>query len=375
MLVSKNFGDIVTFARASAGWSYSTGGVLVQAAANVPRLDYDPITLAARGLLVEEARTNLFTNSDGTVAQLGLSSGVSDAVSPIASYFSKSIQFPGAPGATAYAYKTATTTSSVQYCLSYFVLMDDGNGPVIGTTSNTGDFSMVCNGVIASSGVVSVNCGGGIYRVSTPYTVGTGAGMNFGVAKYTTQSARGFRVTGYQLEVGAAASSYIQTTAAQATRAADNATITDLSKIAYNQTEGTFISKFIVPQAASTAQGIFNVNDGTIANRFIAYVLSGGLRIMSAVSNVPLTINAGALPASGSAAKIAMAYKANDFAVSVNGGAVTMGSTLGLASGMSMLRLGGTNHAAGSEAFNSCLQRLDYIPVRKTNAELQTLSA
>ena len=49
----------VTFARAGSGTYTDSTGVLQTAAANVPRFDHDPITLAPRGLVVEEQRTNL----------------------------------------------------------------------------------------------------------------------------------------------------------------------------------------------------------------------------------------------------------------------------------------------------------------------------
>jgi len=42
--------------------------------------------------------------------------------------------------------------------------------------------------------------------------------------------------------------SVIVTTSAQATRAADNATITDLSKNNFNQSEGTVYAEFVVQQ-------------------------------------------------------------------------------------------------------------------------------
>lgn len=57
-LVSKAFGDIITFTRASTGTYFDATGTLQTAATDVPRFDYDPSTLAAQGLLIEEARTN-----------------------------------------------------------------------------------------------------------------------------------------------------------------------------------------------------------------------------------------------------------------------------------------------------------------------------
>ena len=51
-----------TFNRASDGWCFDSAGQLVVRATNVARYDYDPSTLACRGLLLEEARTNTIRN-------------------------------------------------------------------------------------------------------------------------------------------------------------------------------------------------------------------------------------------------------------------------------------------------------------------------
>lgn len=56
--VTNAFPGTVTFSRASSATFFDSAGVLQSAANDVPRLDYDPATLAARGLLIEEQRTN-----------------------------------------------------------------------------------------------------------------------------------------------------------------------------------------------------------------------------------------------------------------------------------------------------------------------------
>ena len=53
----------ITFTRASTATYFDVTGTLQTAAINAPRFDYDPVTHAARGLLIEEARTNLLLNS------------------------------------------------------------------------------------------------------------------------------------------------------------------------------------------------------------------------------------------------------------------------------------------------------------------------
>ncbi len=54
----------ITFTRASTATYFDAAGVLSSAANNVPRIDYDPETLICKGLLIEEARTNLLTYSE-----------------------------------------------------------------------------------------------------------------------------------------------------------------------------------------------------------------------------------------------------------------------------------------------------------------------
>jgi len=53
----------VTFTRASGGTRVNEQGLIETVAADTPRFDHDPVTLAPKGLLIEGARTNLVLNS------------------------------------------------------------------------------------------------------------------------------------------------------------------------------------------------------------------------------------------------------------------------------------------------------------------------
>ena len=54
----------ITFTRASTATRINARGLIESVLSNVPRISFDPVTLACRGLLIEEQRTNLVLNSD-----------------------------------------------------------------------------------------------------------------------------------------------------------------------------------------------------------------------------------------------------------------------------------------------------------------------
>jgi hypothetical protein len=55
--------NFFTFTRASSATAFNSSGTLVTVSSDVPRFDFNPSTLAPRGLLLEGARTNLLLNS------------------------------------------------------------------------------------------------------------------------------------------------------------------------------------------------------------------------------------------------------------------------------------------------------------------------
>jgi hypothetical protein len=73
----------VVFTRASTATYFDASGALQTAATNAPRWDYDPLTLALRGMLKESARTNLLLNS----AVLGTQSATVTAAATTLSFY------------------------------------------------------------------------------------------------------------------------------------------------------------------------------------------------------------------------------------------------------------------------------------------------
>ncbi len=67
--LSARIGPTPTFTRGSSATFVDSNGLIQTAAVNAARFDHDPITLACRGLLIEESRNNLVFPSDTLTTQ------------------------------------------------------------------------------------------------------------------------------------------------------------------------------------------------------------------------------------------------------------------------------------------------------------------
>lgn len=249
------------------------------------RRDFDPVTLAPRGGLVEGQATNGFPSSDGDLATFSIAGGVTAATTPI-SGFTNSVQF-GDNSEVRFAYKTFTQVPGTIYTLSVFVQMDDNGAPVVSGSPASGDFSLIISLTVAPPlSVTSV--GGNVYRVSAFITADT-TGVH-GVAKYTTQSSRGFRVTGFQIEAGPVATSYIPTTTVAVTRAADLPNVDGQRLLDFYNNEGGVLYVEATPLAAAVSAVAASLNDGTLANSIrIGQKQSGTLSSIRAIASDGVT--------------------------------------------------------------------------------------
>ena len=234
-------------------------GALVSLSANQFGTSYDPVT-GLYGYVPEPAATNLATYSDGTTANLTTAVNLSNGTAVPG--FTNGIAF-GDNSVVRTGYKTVTLSSATAYTISIFVIMDDGTAPVVGTTSSTGDFSLVVNGNLVASAALVRLIGSNVYRVSASYTTVSTDGR-IGLLKYITQSARTFRITGIQVETGLRATSYIATTGSTATRAADVLSVPlwinnvkdsqDGSTANWSKANCTCVTSGTAPDGTNTAQ-------------------------------------------------------------------------------------------------------------------------
>lgn len=186
----------------------------------VPRIDYS-LNLTKPSLLIEHQSTNLITVSDPAS-----DTGSSSRAGIVYTIYNWGI---GLNNAVVYGDNTiarfryqGACAASTQYTFSCYVVMDDNSKPNVGNTSGTDDFALIGAGVnIVTTAITYLNIYGSIWRITGTFTSGVTTLSNNGVLKNTTASAKGFKVSGYQLETGSNATTYIPTTTAAVTRNAE----------------------------------------------------------------------------------------------------------------------------------------------------------
>jgi hypothetical protein len=189
----------------------------------------------------------------------------------------------------------------------------------------------------------------------------------------TVSGTNGVLVWGAQIEVGAFATSYIRTVASQVTRAADNASMIGNNFARwYNQTEGTL---FAEATALQTNNGLVaEINSGSSTNRVSVacrFNTVSGTAGNVVVNSVTQTNSFGNFTFS-SANKSALAYKADDFAGTINGQAVTtdLSGTIPIVNRLDI----GVN-AADTSLKGHLIKRIAYFNRRLANTELVALTS
>lgn len=303
----------ITFSRASVATYFNSAGQMTLSSSGQPRFDYDPVTLAKKGLLIESARTNLLLNSTINGANL--------------------------------ATQVVAVTAQA-YALTFY-----------GTGSIT----------LSGAHVAAVN-GTGAFPTRTQLLFTPAAGNLTLTVAGTVQYA--------QLETGANATSYIPTAGVAVQRLAESCAMTGTAfSDWYNQSEGTMHSVGIFSNDLLVNRPFVTISDNTANEIFVqglnpstATTLSFRM-IDGGVEQVRIN-HAGIVV--GTVYSVASAYKVNDFASSMNGGAVgTDGAgtiatpnriDFGATPISTALRLGGH------------LRKFEYWPVRLPNAQLVNIS-
>lgn len=383
----------VTFTRGTTATFVGSNGLIQSAAINTPRFDYDPVTLNAKGLLIEEQRTNLFTRSEEFDNAAWIKSEVTvtanSAVSPDGASNAEFL-VPSVNAAAHQAYQSIALTNATAYTVTVYAKSGGYNFVNLrfgGGIASEAFFDLSNGTVVSATTLANASirpAGNGWYRCSYTATATSTASFavsinpcptssSFGVAGNGTS---GVYVYGAQLEAGAFATSYIPTVASQVTRSADVATMTGTNFSSwYNGAQGTLVTETRLSRQCAIASTIAaSANDGTSANALINfYRASGNTGFQVNLAGFPSQANINnnvAIPAE-TTAKIGSAYGPGDFAMSTNGGA-TQTVTGGTVPTVNRFDIG---QGVAGVAINGHIRRIAYYPQRLPNTTLQRLTA
>lgn len=354
-----------------------------------PRFDYDPVTLAPRGLLVEEQRTNLLTYSeqfdDASWSKVRSSIAANSTTSPDGTASADTL-VEDTTASNTHQVNRVFTGTAVAHTFSVYVkaagrtqirlALFDGT-----TFPNQTYFDLTSATVLSGTGGTITAVGNGWYRCAITATLAVSANCQAqiqlasgGTNTYTGDGTSGIFIWGAQLEAGAFATSYIPTAGSQVTRAADQASIVAPNFAPwYNQSEGTFVveADTVKPTTTSATVLAIDASDGGINNRHYLGFSTGlaeGRTAVGGVTQVSLT----QAYAANATEKLAYAYKANDFALARNGSLAGTDASGSLPT-IDRMFIG---NAAGSAAFlDGHIRSVKYFPTRLSNAQLQALSA
>lgn len=385
-------GPVPTFTRASQAWCINSAGLIVPAAINVPRIDYDPTTLGCLGLAIEEQRTNLCPRSeefsDASWFKFNATVSANAGVAPDGAT-TADLVYPSSTGAlTGQCYRAiasgiASGNSVTVSCFvkaagktfAYVAPIQNSFSPAAYFNLSTGTVTNVAVGLTASMQQFP----GGWWRIvatstaaAGPYYAVVGSTDAAGSGTNTASGTNGILVWGFDVEVGASVTSYIPTTSAAVVRSADVCSITGGAFSGfYNQTEGTLVFRGIKAALQPTATPSYlGVDDATAGNRIITYGGTGETAQVNAGGVNQATLGGVTQAASLTSFAIALRYKANDFAFCVNGG--TVGTDVsGTVPTVTQMLLG---NRLSSAYMGGWIQSVQYYNRTKTNAQLQSLS-
>ena len=229
-LVNRLRKSIAGLTRASTATHVNSTGVLTTAAVDVPRFDYNPVTLVANGLLAEASGTNLqlysqdFANAAWIKAGVGTGVApvvtINDGLAPDGTLTAAKIVFDQGVGVTAGDQSNlqgaAATVAGQPYCQFWWLRTTDGSTVTMradygGVSSSVGSNLLTVTPVWTRFLVPAINSASNTLFKQVLRLRGT-----FGTSTFAS-----LHVWSAQFENALVHSSYIRTTSAPVTRAAD----------------------------------------------------------------------------------------------------------------------------------------------------------
>lgn len=349
----------------------TTAAVSVGPVSNVPRLDY--LGSSCPRLLLEPQRTNLLTFSESfdnaAWDKADVTVTANTTISPDGTQNADTIN---ATAVDQRINQAITVSASTQYTFSFYAKKGTMTTPRY-TVFDLSNSAFILTQVDYSSLVNTSTWS----RITATFTTPAGC-TSIGIYPINGATTGTIFIWGAQLEAGAYATSYIPTLGASVTRVADAAYKTGVSSL-IGQTEGVLYAEVQNTSIGSTSgsDNVVITIEGANFNDVVGILYQPfgtiyGLTIVGGALQTLVTANVGTTSAFK---KIAFAYKANDFALYVDGvqvgtdtsGTVPTCSNLGLGQYYN----GGSLNVVNSKAVKQAL----LFKTRLTNAQLAELTA
>jgi len=384
-------GPLPTFSRASAATYVGSDGLIASATTNTPRIDYDPVNLECRGLLMEPAATNEF--SDSNLASGWAPSGVTNSSAGTSPAGFTAVKLTESATTQAhFIYSTEITTGSGSRRV-FSIYAKSGERSVIGVAfSNAGDRGIfvdldtgekVGDVVTAPDSFDIQNAGNGWWRISIcqdgsnngyPFLLLSSTASASDRISYAGDGTSGLYVYGAQCEASAL-TSLIVTSGSSATRAADVCSISgsDFSGF-YNAAAGTIVIDATIlgdlpsgyPQqlaiGATSGSDAFLLFRGVAETNFFSRVVSSS----SVVAQVTST-------ESFDRRIRGISYNAAGVSFAING-AVTTEGAVALPVGVTEMSIGSSLPAGTGAVDSLIIQRIRYYQTRISDAQLLALT-
>ena len=229
----------VALSRGSSGTRINSVGALEVVGNNQPRFDYDPQTLAPRGLLVEPASTNLVHGSEPNLTDWAdlVSTSTPLALNALGYFSGMSVAGGGAKWHRLQADTDGWSAGQnlrvrVWYMAgtsgAMFVSLRNVDAGVDSSLSGAvGALGVHSAAAGAITDIVNAALGGGVYTVTYTFIPNAGSTSGkFGIGPFSATAGETVVALGVQVEIGAG-TSYIPTVSAGASRAAEGVTLND----------------------------------------------------------------------------------------------------------------------------------------------------
>lgn len=387
-------------------------------AVGTPRITHDPVTLAPLGLLVEAQATNLCLQSENQSTwwiNYNATQTSNVAVAPDGNTTADllvetntttdqtraSAQVAGLSINTTYTYsayfKKPATNGRDFAGLGFW--QDGGGGAgrygarfdiVNGTVTST-------NGTgLTNTSAAITNAGNGWWRCSITFTTSAGnigpylfngmatastgqwSGTTNVYANYAGDGVSGVLFWGAQLETGTAATSYIPTAAATATRSADACGITSADLGFWNNNAGSVVMEGRFTASSSTGLGLFRAGlSGTNQNMMMSQRFNVNNQALYRVAGTIYNSGPGtSIPTVGVLYKTGLTYTTTDFRGyldGVAGSSVAVSGTISTNT-VEFMPSGANNiHGAAFQAAgNGILRRFRYWNTNLSQSDMQT---